>query len=311
MRKLFLLLLAILAVVLVPPLISMLETPESRTYDFPDPDESRYQEVSFRNEQAGLELAGMLFMPEGPGPFPAVVIIHGSGESRRDNRWYLTLTHYLQDQGIVVLLPDKRGSVHSEGDWRTSSMEALAGDTVAGLQFLRETFAGRITNFGVIGLSQGGWIAPIVASEYRETDFVVDMVGSTLPAHRVLIYEETHNLRQAGLLPGVADVIARLSTFVLWHVTQKEFWSAVGNFDPLPYWENVTVPALALFGGADTNVPSQQSAEALQQLEKPNIQVRIFEGSGHALQDPPGQGNDYIRAEALRAISDFIFSTKP
>ena len=312
MKKLFLILFVlVIAVVLVPPLISMTGETDRRTYTTPEPDESRYREVTFSNEAAHLELAGMLFLPEGDGPFPAVVIIHGSGDSRRENRWYLTLTHYLQDQGIAVLLPDKRGSVKSAGDWRSSSMEDLAGDTAAALQFLDKEYADRISTVGVIGLSQGGWIAPIVASGDNATEFVVNMVGSTLPAHDVLVYEETFNLRQAGFLPGVADVIARLSTYILRKVTQKEFWTAVGNFDPLPYWKNVEVPALALFGGDDTNVPSYQSAEALRTLNHPNIKVMIFEGSGHALQDPPGNGDDYIRNEALEAISRFIFSVTP
>ena len=71
----------------------------------------------------------MLFLPEGNGPFPAAVIIHGSGTSDRDNLWPLTLTQYLRESGIAVLLPDKRGSEKSEGDWRTSSFQDLAGDT--------------------------------------------------------------------------------------------------------------------------------------------------------------------------------------
>jgi len=300
----------ILAVVLVPPLLSMMDPPQRRVFETPEPDESRYQEVTFHNNEADLQLAGMLFLPRGSGPFPAVVIIHGSGASRRDNRWYLTLTHYLQDRGIAVLLPDKRGSVKSEGNWRNASMEELAGDTVAAVQFLPDHLAGRVSHLGIIGLSQGGWIAPIAASRDAKVDFVVNLVGSTLPAHEVLIYEETNNLRQAGLLPGIADVIARLSTSYLRNVSQKEFWNAVGNFDPMPYWAAVTVPVLALYGGEDTNVPSQRSAEALTRLDHSNISVMVFEGSGHALEDPPDQGNDYMRKDALQAISDFIFSVK-
>lgn len=291
-----------------PIIVSRFNQPERRVYESPEPDESRYREVSFYNERAGLRLAGLLFLPEGEVPFPAAVIIHGSGDSHRENRWYLTLTHYLQDSGIAVLLPDKRGSVKSEGDWRTSSMQELAGDSVAALEFLREEHADRISIRGVVGLSQGGWIAPIVAGETEEADFVVSMVGATIPAHQLLIFEETNNLRQAGFLPGVADLIAHLSTTYLRNVSQREFWDAIGNFDPLPYWQSLTIPALALFGGDDTNVPAEQSAELLRGLNRPNIDVMIFEGSGHALQDPPGRGKDYIRAEALQAISDFVFS---
>jgi hypothetical protein len=72
--------------------------------------DSEYREVRFRNAIGGVDLAGMLFVPQGEGPFPSAVIIHGSGTSRRDNAWYLTLCTHLQRNGIAVLLPDKRGS---------------------------------------------------------------------------------------------------------------------------------------------------------------------------------------------------------
>ena len=74
-----------------------------------------YDEVEFENGE--LRLAGMIFLPPGEGPFPVAVIIHGSGPSRRDNKWYLSVSRHLQDNGIAVLLPDKRGCEKSEGNW--------------------------------------------------------------------------------------------------------------------------------------------------------------------------------------------------
>jgi dipeptidyl aminopeptidase/acylaminoacyl peptidase len=300
------LLVAFLGVIILPLIIARFDDTPRREYRYPQPDPSRYREVRFENPEARIELAGMLFLPEGNGPCPAAVIVHGSGPSRRDNGWYLTLTHYLQDAGIAVLLPDKRGSEKSAGDWRSASMEDLATDARAAIEFLRDRFPGKFSRIGVIGLSQGGWIAPIVAANPNQADYLVSLVGSTLPAYDVLVYEETHNLREMGFLPGVSDGIARLSTFVLVNFSQKDFWEAVGNFDPMTYWRQVTVPALALFGGDDTNVPSQRSAALLRSLGRTNIEVIVFEGSGHALQDPPSRGDDYIRQDALNAISDFI-----
>ena len=87
--------------------------------------EMEHTEIYFNN--GDLQLAGMIFTPEGEGPFPTVVIIHGSGTSYRDNKWYLSLTQHLLDNGIAVLLPDKRGSEKSEGEWRGASFEDLAG----------------------------------------------------------------------------------------------------------------------------------------------------------------------------------------
>ena len=155
-----------------------------------------YREVSFQNPTQGIKLGGMLFVPEGEGPFPAAVIIHGSGTSRRGSGWYETLTQYLQESGIVVLIPDKRGSEKSEGDWHTSSFEDLATDTLAAISFLKDQEEVALSRIGVIGMSQGGHIAPIVASESSDVAFLVNVVGGSVAMHEVVLYEEHYNLRE-------------------------------------------------------------------------------------------------------------------
>jgi dipeptidyl aminopeptidase/acylaminoacyl peptidase len=265
-----------------------------------------YEDIRFENPAAGLELAGMLFVPEGEPPFPAVVIVHGSGSSRRTNPWYLTYAGYLQGNGILVLLPDKRGSESSGGDWRTSSLEDLATDTQAAVAYLRSERPQLVRSIGILGVSQGGVIAPIVASETPDLAFVINVVGNAVPMYDQLIYEENHNLREMGVLPGFSDALAYLTTLVLRNVSGRDFWSAVGNFDPLPYWRRVTIPALVLLGDRDSNVPSQQSRDRLNALSKENLRVVVFEGSGHGLEAPAGIGGDYQREDALELIRDFI-----
>jgi pimeloyl-ACP methyl ester carboxylesterase len=157
-------------------------------------------------------------------------------------------------------------------------------------------------------MSQGGWIAPILADRSQDLSFLVNFVGSAVSTHQQFLYEEDHNLRQFGVLPGVSRALAYMSTFVIRSWVQKDFWSSVGDFDPLPYWQSLEVPALVLFGEADTNTPSARSAQLLRDLNKPEIDVRIYPGSGHALQDPPGRGDRLIRNEALTEIRDFILS---
>ena len=129
--------LGFLALLIVPVLVTQIAKPERRSFEWVKLGDTNFQDVRFRNTAQNLKLAGMLFVPEGEGPFPAAVIIHGSGTSHRNSGWYLTLTRYLQENGIVVLLPDKRGSEHSDGDWRTASFEDLATDSVAAVGFLR------------------------------------------------------------------------------------------------------------------------------------------------------------------------------
>jgi len=301
-------LLVFLGVVLGPVLVEQAKGSTNRTYDEVRLSSLQYTEVTFRNEAQDLNLAGMLFVPDGDGPFPAVAVIHGAGTSVRDNNWYLTLVSYLQENGVVVLLPDKRGSEKSEGNWRTSSYEDLATDSVAAVDFLKNQKIVTISEIGIIGMSQGGQFAPLVAVQSPDVAFMIDVVGTSLSSYEVLHYEETNNLREMGFLPGISDLIAYPSTFVLRKFTQKEFWDAVGNFDALPYWKELSIPALVMYGSDDPNVPAEASKARLDALNKENITVNIYEGSGHALQDPPGMGSSRFRDEALMDIKNFIDS---
>ena len=304
------LLLVFLALLIVPVLITQITKPERRSFEWVELKDTSYQEIRFQNTAQDLDLAGMLFVPEGEGPFPAAVIIHGSGTSRRDSGWYLTLTQYLHENGVVVLLPDKRGSEQSEGDWRTASFEDLATDSVAAVIFLKNQEMVAISDIGVIGLSQGGDIAPIVADLTQDVAFVVNIVGGAVPMHDLLVYEETHNLRELGILPGLSDLLAYPASWSIIKVRQRGFWGAVGNFDPVPYWRRLSVESLVLYGENDTNVPSRDSASILQSLGNPNIAVKIYEGSGHALESPEGKGRSIFREDAMRDIRDFINALK-
>ncbi len=296
----------VLLLLFVPVLITQLIPSDSRSFRSVLLEELQYTEIDFLNVEQQIELAGMLFAPQGEGPFPAVVVIHGSGTSFRENRWYLTLTEYLQSRGVIVLLPDKRGSEKSGGDWRSASFEDLATDTLAAVQYLVQTDAVDVSDIGIVGMSQGGWIAPLVADRSRDVSFLVSFAGSAVTPVEQLLFEENNNLRQVGFLPGFSNLVALMSTTYIRKVGQKPFWDAVGDYDPLPYWERLDVDALALFGRADTNVPSEESAARLASVGNSLIRIRMYEDSGHAIESPAGQGDSIIRRDALEDIVRFI-----
>ncbi len=295
-----------LLLVFVPVLITQIMPHDSRTFRSVLLEELQYTEIVFPNVEQEIELAGMLFVPQGEGPFPAVVVIHGSGTSFRENRWYLTLTEYLQAHGVIVLLPDKRGSAKSGGDWRSADFEDLATDTLAAVRYLVEEEPVSVNAIGIVGMSQGGWIAPLVAARSQDVDFIVSFVGAVVTPAEQLLFEENYNLQQIGFLPGISKLIALMSTTYIRKVGQRPFWDAVGNFDPLPYWERMSVDALALFGRDDTNVPSEESVARLESLANPRIRIRMYEDSGHALESPAGVGDSIIRHDALEDLLGFI-----
>lgn len=308
----------LLGVVLVPVAATRIAAvvagaldPEVRSTTGVRLEDTRFEEIRFRNPIQGIELAGMLFVPDGDGPFPAAVLISGSGTSTRHNRWTLTLVDHLQRNGILVLVPDKRGSDRSGGDWRTASFADLATDTLAAISHLADNSDVPVSSIGVVGMSQGGRIAPIVADRSTDVAWVVNVSGGTVTLHEALHYEETHNLRRVGFLPGVSNALAYGSTWLLRNVTAADFWQAVGNFDPLPYWEAIAIPALVLYGEHDTNVPIDASVERLSSLGNPNITVNVYPGSGHALEDPtgdPGRERSIFRKDALEEIVAFILA---
>ena len=306
MKKIGLPINILLLLIVIPVLVTQVMAKEKRNYQAVSLEETSYEEISFRNEAQDIDLGGMLFLPEGEGSYPAVVFIHGSGSSRRDNRWYLTMTQYLQANGIAVLLPDKRGSEKSGGSWHSASFEDLSTDAVAAVDFLKTRDDLPITQIGIIGMSQGGFIAPMLASLSPDVAFVVDVVGAAVPVKEQLLFEENNNLREMGFLPGISNLIAYPAAWSIREVRQKDFWDAVGHYDPLPYWQEMEIDGLALFGEIDPNVPSIKSAELLRSLGKDNITVKVYGGSAHALQDPVDQGNRYIREDALHDIVTFV-----
>jgi dipeptidyl aminopeptidase/acylaminoacyl peptidase len=294
------------ALTVVPVLVTQLTQQEPAPKPVIDLNSMTYEDIRFKNPTAGIDLAGMLFVPDGEPPFPTVVIIHGSGPSKRTSPWYLTYAGYLQQNGIAVLLPDKRGCEASSGDYRNASLEDLATDTLSAISYLKTEHPQLVQSIGILGVSQGGIIAPIVASRTSDVAFAINVVGGAVTMSDQFTFEENNNLREMGLLPGFSNAISYLTVFINRNITNRDFWSVVGNFDPIPYWEEVDVPALVLLGKKDANMPSAKSQARLNALSMENILVVVYEESGHDLEAPPGIGGDYQREDALELIRDFI-----
>jgi dienelactone hydrolase len=255
-----------------------------------------FEEVRFHN--GDLRLAGMVFWPEGEGPAPAAVIIHGSGTSRRDNPWYLSVARHLQDNGIAVLLPDKQGSEKSEGQWVGASLEELAGDTRAAVHHLRRHHQPSISGIGLVGMSQGGWIAPVAAAGDRDIAFVVSMSGSAVTTDQQLLHEEIHNISEYTW-PFLARLLAPITTK---RIRQMAHFRPIAGFDPIPYWKRVEAPVFFAFGENDPNVPVSASLEVLRANLAVDL-VKVYPDGGHAIRSPESGS---VQAEVLEDLVEFI-----
>jgi pimeloyl-ACP methyl ester carboxylesterase len=151
-------------------------------------------EVTYRNDAAGITLSGTLTAPSGAGPFPAVILISGSGAQDRDetifqHKPFLILADALTRQGIAVLRVDDRGVGGSTGSVSKSTTEDFAGDVLAGIALLKSRSEIDARKIGLIGHSEGGLIAPLVAARSDDVAFIVLMAGTGLPGEDILLMQ--------------------------------------------------------------------------------------------------------------------------
>ena len=227
---------------------------------------------SFQNGEVSLSY--ILERPDGRGPFPAVVLGHGSGETRKEHASFLA-SQWLA-RGYAALRYDKRGVGGSTGTYsmvgvgNSERMFAdLAGDMAAGVALLRSLPDIDGKRIGLMGPSQAGWIIPVAARMARP-QFMVIIVGPT-----VTVGEEIYFSRFAeGTTTPLAELSGVLKTFKGPH-----------GFDPRPVLEELTTPGLWLLGGADRSIPTPDTIAILDALiakGRPFAKV-VFPDADHSM----------------------------
>ncbi len=150
------------------------------------------EEVKFENSTDGVELAGTLSLPQKKGHFPAVILITGSGAQNRDeelmgHKPFLVLADYLTRKGIAVLRYDDRGVGSSTGDMTKATSADFAKDVEAAIEYLKSRYEINRNKIGLIGHSEGGMIAPMVAARTKDVDFIVMMAGPGVRGDKLLL----------------------------------------------------------------------------------------------------------------------------
>ena len=152
----------------------------------------REEEVTFRNAVENFDLAGTLTMPQGEGPFPAVVLITGSGAQDRDesifyHKPFHVIADHLTRNGIAVLRYDDRGIGKSKGRMNDATTMTLADDAEAAVTYLLQRPEIDHSKIGLAGHSEGGMIAPIVASRNGNIAFIVSLAGPGVPGSEIML----------------------------------------------------------------------------------------------------------------------------
>lgn len=261
-------------------------------------------------------IGASLILPVGAGPFPGVVMVHGSGPQPRDaNRF---AAEALAGRGVAVMIFDKRGVGETEGELAGASFEDLAADAIAVAQVLeaRDDVAG----VGFFGHSQGGWVAPLAAVRWGGAVFVITSAGPAVAPSREAHWDVVRNLRAAGD-GGEAEQAAR-TAIDLWHVgvrtsnwdpfdlaladLRTEPWferSGIDGFaerpdpafamgyraymdhEPLQVLRALQVPMLSILATEDESMDALETDRILTGLigEGRDIQIRLYPGYDHSM----------------------------
>lgn len=281
----------------------------------------RSEDVVIETPTPGVRLAGTLTLPEGAGPFPAALLITGSGVQDRDetilgHKPFLVIADALTRRGVAVLRVDDRGAGGSTGpmDGTSADFAVDAGASVAWLAGRPDIAVDRI---GLIGHSEGGTIAPLVAGADPRVAWIVMIAGPAVPGGDLLV-EQSRSIQQAsGLDPAVVEanvaVQARIMAAAAENadsaeavnaavvtaldgspLTEAQRRSAAAQLsapwtrwfiahDPRRALAGLRIPLLALYGGKDTQVTAAQNAPALR-AAMPSAEVVVLPNLNHLMQ---------------------------
>ena len=205
-----------------------LERPQEPQKPYP------YQEedVKYDNTTAeGVTLAGTLSLPNTSGPHPVVVLISGSGPQNRNeellgHKPFLVLADHLTRQGIAVLRYDDRGVGESTGDFASATSADFATDVEAAVSYLKSRKDINPNKIGLIGHSEGGLIAPMVAAKSKDIAFIVLLAGPGVSGMEILLLQQ----ELIGKASQVPDPVLALNR----KLNKKSFELLLQHKDDLP-----------------------------------------------------------------------------
>lgn len=301
----------------------------------------RAEDVSF-DGAPGVRLAGTLTLPEGKGPFPAAILLNGSGPQDRDESFmghkaFMLLADALTRRGIAVLRTDDRGFGKSTGDFNAATGTDFVTDAQASIAYLRGRREIDGKRIGLIGHSEGGIIAPLVAVADPQVAFVALLGAPGVPSRDLLAAQREAVGRTAGLPPeavaqnevtwgrleealadakdlaqGQADAAKVLIDTGMPADTANATVRQIASpwykwfiaYDPRPTLAKLRIPVLAMNGDKDVQVLAKQNLPAIREALKANPDATVVElpGLNHLFQTADtGAPVEYARIEETMA----------
>lgn len=248
--------------------------PEKRRPQTPKPPfPYEVREAAFRNAADGVELAGTLTLPQGAGPWPAVVLVSGSGQQDRDetlmdHKPFLVLADALTRAGIAVLRYDDRGVGGSKGDPTKATSVDFSRDAEAAVDWLRQRSDIDPRRVGVVGHSEGGLIAAMLAARRTDLAGIVMLAGTGVDGGRILVSQGELVLTSEGL--GGAEQIRRS------RVMQEAMVAAVRGAD-----DTADPATLAAEAGVRIRAELADELAKADDAAKVQLDAAVIDGMGH------------------------------
>lgn len=266
----------------------------------------RIKQIHFISE--GDTIRGSIVFPKETQPCPAVVLIPGSGKSKR----LINYAKKFASKGIAALTYDKRGVGESGGRYRNrgnaskKNLNLLAKDVLAAANLLSNHKGIDADYIGLWAFSQGGWIAPIVISQSDEIRFSVLMSSPTVPVSMEMKYS-----RITARNPDLLEVFSpeAIDSIILHKSIHERIYNTiVPEFDPLSYLQQIEIPVLWIFGNQDLSIPVHLCIRKLNALEKAKTEIWQYPECGHSLKlpDGPSAPANIITYELIDWIQELI-----
>ena len=221
------------------------------------------KEVVFKSSKDGAKLSGTLSLPISETPVPAVILVHGSGPHCRDlnilggHKVFKDMANYLSSNGIAVLRYDKRGVGKSKGNYVPYDMENFAFDGIAGIEFLKTIEKIDKNKIGAIGLSQGGILTPIMATQSNDIDFIIMMAGAGVQPFELFYSSQLALSSAAGHDSTDLEKVKKLY-IKFWNIISKKSIDRNERYLGIRYlrqlWEYIDIESKQDFGFLEKNI---------------------------------------------------------
>ncbi|WP_426448149.1 alpha/beta hydrolase [Paenibacillus sp. S-38] len=238
--------------------------------------------VQFTSE--GLTLNGTLLLPDTPEPHPAVVLVHGSNAVNREK--YRGEAELFARAGIAAFIYDKRKDGFASSRSGGRSYDLLATDAAAAVEAMRSHPGLNPEHIGLWGISEGAWVASLAASRSDRADFLITVGASGVAPVRQQSWQLVNRLQGQGVSsPGVVEALSDRALRLA--VSAGMF--AEADYNPLPAFEGVKQPVLAIWGRQDRIEPPLESYGLLKQAlhKSESASYRFFDRAGHNLRSAP------------------------